>query len=260
MPNEIAANLGDYHTARATDVANETGMTVLAYERRYSGAHQRPRRSARKKLLNNGDAIYGNTAEQLAAILQKEGDPDVIMAGHSAATFDAIGVTKAEILPTKLLVATDPPGLRKAAPLAELTDYIFYKACQETRRPENAKLKFTNAPPQETPGGSTMLKRALNELIVTGAVGKTPRNANGLAYIAESMPETAAAVFFPEHSFTANIDLFLSLKKELTALRDPQAAPFDVAIFAGQYHCYFDNYKLFGSLIKQAADFLGKTD
>lgn len=250
MPNEIMAGLEDFHSARAHDVADATGMPVLAYERPLSASSATFDLSLRRHFTQNAASIQADTARQLVVDAGRESRADLYVTGHSAGASEAIGITATGILPIKHGVFTDPAAIRESFPVkAEAVDYGVYTIFTERRKPKDYFTdRKMNHQPEVHPSSSESLRRVLGEISIHSAYWRSADTKKALFRILGELPDTTINVYFPEHTFTATPEQLQELTEGLSGYRNN----FKAEVLPGQYHSYFDDYKRFGRLVATA--------
>lgn len=245
MPNEIMAGLGDYHTARAHDVADLTGMPVLAYERPFSASQRIFSLSERRNITHNAAQIQASTARELGRAIDLETGGNLYVTGHSGGASEAIGITASDVLPVKHLVVTDPAAIRRSTPIkAEAGDYGIYTIFVDRDKPKD----IDNHPPKKHPTGFETVTRTLGEICTYSAYWRSKDSKTALMYILGNQPETAVNVYFPEFTFTAKPEYLREFAEELNDFRDN----FKAEVLPGLYHSYFNDYKRFARLLAKS--------
>ncbi len=247
LPNQASTTLRGYHGALAQEVADTTGNRVLAYERLFSGEGQRFSPAARRLISRYFEYTIRHTSEQLAGVVEQEMPDRLYVAGHSAASFDAIGLAESGEMRFGAMVLTDPPGMRQCQFGAEITDYAMYQWRVERNKP--AGEPYENRAPEVEPGKFGRLARMVGELIVYGGYGGTPQSLHRLERVIMANPNTGVGVVFPEHTFTVQPEEQIVIKHALERLRLGQGAPVIVERGKGDYHSSFDNYAYYASLV-----------
>ncbi len=249
-PNEIAGGLGDEHGLRAQIVADTVKVPVLAYERLFSTDETGAQFSLgiRQYVNKNYAHIHAATARALGKIIDREDSQSpLLLLGQSFGAAEVIGLTRAEVLPVREFVATDPPGLRDIAPFkAEFWDYGYGMFASEKGKPDSDD---DHKQLSEGYDRATMLKRILANTVAFSGVLRTTHTLDDLLAIAAYQPAVSGDIVFPEHTFTATPEQHRQIIDLIDRVRPLSGHDFRARILPGTYHTSFNNPELLGQLV-----------
>jgi len=240
IANEFATDLEHGLTRHAAELAQVTGLPVLAYDRPGTGrsfSMATPTQRDTKRIVSRSMT----TAQQIAKELPELGFDSVISVGHSAAAIEAVGLTRTDELPVSNLVITEPTSVKLQSRARLLAGYVAYELRHERAgRKHNTEL-------EPLPKAGKSLRDTAAEFKHYGGLWASDHTAAALGGISQNLPAVAMHVYFAERSLYGNPAFIDDLVGQLNTVDRLHAA-----VVPDTYHSHFSRAQFLGPLVTKA--------